>query len=43
MSETPWHTGPAPLLGEHNQEILTSEEIGYTAEETVILRERGVI
>lgn len=43
MSETPWQTGPAPLLGEHNQEVLTAEEVGYTPEETVILRERGVI
>ncbi len=43
MSETPWQTGPAPLLGEHNQEILTGGETGYTPEETVILRERGVI
>jgi crotonobetainyl-CoA:carnitine CoA-transferase CaiB-like acyl-CoA transferase len=43
MTETPWQTGPAPLLGEHNQEILTGAEIGYTPEETVVLRERGVI
>ena len=42
MSVTPWQTGPAPLLGQHNQEILTGGEIGYTPEETVILRERGI-
>ena len=43
MSETPWQTGPAPLLGEHNQEVLTGDDVGYTPEETVILRERGII
>lgn len=43
MSETPWQSAPAPLLGEHNQELLTGAEVGYTPEETVILRERGVV
>jgi crotonobetainyl-CoA:carnitine CoA-transferase CaiB-like acyl-CoA transferase len=43
MSATPWQTGPAPLLGEHNQQILAGDETDYTPEELVILRERGVI
>lgn len=43
MSATPWQTGPAPLLGEHNHALLTGDDIGYTSEETVILRERGII
>jgi crotonobetainyl-CoA:carnitine CoA-transferase CaiB-like acyl-CoA transferase len=33
--------GPAPLLGEHNEEVLT--ELGYGAEEIAALREQGVI
>jgi CoA:oxalate CoA-transferase len=42
MSETPLETGPAPTLGQHNQEVL-SEAMGYGREDLIILRERGVI
>ncbi len=40
MSETPLETGPAPLLGEHTQDVLL--DLGYSAEEAVVLRERGI-
>lgn len=43
MSATPWQTGRAPLLGEHNAEILAGDETGYEMADLVILRERGVI
>jgi crotonobetainyl-CoA:carnitine CoA-transferase CaiB-like acyl-CoA transferase len=43
MSESEWQTGRAPLLGEHNAEILTGDETGYEVADLVILRERGVI
>ena len=33
--------GPAPLLGEHNKEILT--EMGYSKEEINKLEENGII
>lgn len=42
MSETPLQTGPAPTLGQHNEEVL-SEAMGYQREELIILRERGII
>lgn len=43
MMETPWHLrSPAPLLGEHNQEVYC-ECLGYSNEELVRLREKGVI
>jgi len=43
LSSTPWQlTSPAPLLGEHTREILTGE-LGYTPDDIVRLRERGVI
>ncbi|MBI4639320.1 MAG: CoA transferase, partial [Candidatus Tectomicrobia bacterium] len=43
MSETPWQVRQAaPLLGEHNVEVYT-ERLGYTREDLVRLRERGVI
>lgn len=41
LNETPWQTGRAPLLGEHNEEIYG--RLGYTKEELVKLREEGVI
>ena len=43
LKETPWQcTSPAPLLGEHNEEIYC-KKLGYSREELVILSERGVI
>ncbi len=42
MSESPWEVRrPAPLLGQHNQEIL--QELGYGRDEAVRLRAQGVI
>jgi crotonobetainyl-CoA:carnitine CoA-transferase CaiB-like acyl-CoA transferase len=42
MSETPWQIKkPAPLLGQHNEEVLSDQ--GYSKEEIVILRQQGVI
>jgi crotonobetainyl-CoA:carnitine CoA-transferase CaiB-like acyl-CoA transferase len=41
MTETPWRKGRAPLLGEHNQEILGN--LGYSKDDLVKLRETGVI
>ncbi|MGE0540673.1 MAG: CaiB/BaiF CoA transferase family protein [Dehalococcoidia bacterium] len=42
MSRTPWQTGRAPLLGEHNETILC-DRLGYSREDLTILRDRGVI
>ena len=43
MMDTPWQLkSPAPLLGEHNEEIYC-QRLGYSGEELVKLRERGVI
>ena len=40
--ETPWDIRrPAPLLGEHNKEILS--ELGYIADEIVKLKACGII
>ena len=42
MSESPWKVRrPAPLLGQHNQEVL--EELGYSPQDLVRLRTQGVI
>ena len=42
MAETPWALRrPAPLLGQHNREVLT--ELGYTNEDLICLRQMGVI
>ncbi len=41
MSLTPWATGRAPLLGEHNGEVLG--RLGLGKEDLVRLRERGII
>ncbi len=41
MSETPWEVRrPAPILGQHNQEIL--QELGYSHEDVIRLRTQGV-
>jgi crotonobetainyl-CoA:carnitine CoA-transferase CaiB-like acyl-CoA transferase len=43
MSETPWQiTNPAPLLGQHNEEILCGR-LGYKREDLQDLRESGAI
>ena len=42
LSDTPASIRRAPLLGEHTSQVLT-EELGYTPEEVVILRQRNVI
>ena len=42
MSETPWQVkSPAPLLGQHNDEIL--DHLGYDREQIEKLRQQGVI
>jgi len=42
MSRTPWRvTRPAPLLGEHNQEVLGA--LGYSGKDLVLLRQQGAI
>jgi crotonobetainyl-CoA:carnitine CoA-transferase CaiB-like acyl-CoA transferase len=43
MSETPWQMkNPAPWLGEHNEDIYC-HRLGYSKDELVRLRERGVV
>jgi len=42
MSQTPLKQGRAPLLGEHNEEIL-GDRLGYSQEDLVRLRETGII
>ena len=43
MMETPWQLkNPAPLLGEHNEEVYC-QRLGYTKDDLVRLREQGVI
>lgn len=43
MMETPWQlTSPAPLIGQHNEEIYC-RRLGYTKDDLVRLKERGVI
>jgi crotonobetainyl-CoA:carnitine CoA-transferase CaiB-like acyl-CoA transferase len=42
MSETAWQAGRAPLLGEHNEEVY-GQLLGYSKEDLVMFRERGVI
>lgn len=43
LSETPAEVRlPPPLLGQHNQKVLT-ELLGYSAEDVSLLQERGVI
>ena len=40
--ETPWVTGRAPLLGEHNEEIFCNR-LGYSKQDLAKLKEYGVI
>jgi CoA:oxalate CoA-transferase len=42
LSQTPWQAGRAPLLGEHNEEILCGR-LGYTGEQLDRFRDEGVI
>jgi formyl-CoA transferase len=42
LSDSPFETHPAPLMGEHTDEVLTSLA-GYSADEVKGLRDRGVI
>jgi crotonobetainyl-CoA:carnitine CoA-transferase CaiB-like acyl-CoA transferase len=43
LSLTPWHVErPAPLLGEHNEEIYCGR-LGYTRQDLVVMRAEGVI
>jgi CoA:oxalate CoA-transferase len=43
MAESPWKLkSPAPLLGEHNEEVYC-HRLGYSREEMVRLGERGII
>jgi crotonobetainyl-CoA:carnitine CoA-transferase CaiB-like acyl-CoA transferase len=42
MSETPWQTGRAPLLGEDNEEIYCGR-LGYSREDLMRLRSQGII
>jgi crotonobetainyl-CoA:carnitine CoA-transferase CaiB-like acyl-CoA transferase len=41
LSETPWQSGRAPLLGEHTAELLTG--LGYTKDELTALSEKDII
>ncbi len=42
MIDTPWQLkSPAPLLGEHNEEVY-GKRLGYTKEDLVQLREQGI-
>ncbi len=41
MGETPWRPGRAPLLGEHNREVLCGR-LGYSTEDLVRMRQQGV-
>lgn len=43
LSKTPWHIErPAPLLGEHNEEVFCGQ-LGYTKQELVRMRAEGAI
>jgi formyl-CoA transferase len=42
LSDSPFETSAAPLMGEHTEDVLTSIA-GYTAEEVRELHNKGVI
>jgi formyl-CoA transferase len=42
LSDSPADAKPAPLFGEHNEEVLTTLA-GYTAEDVARLRAQGVL
>ena len=42
FGDTPGELRRAPLLGEHTVEVLT-EQLGYSKEDVVVLRQRGVV
>ncbi len=43
LSGTPWQiNSPAPLLGQHNEEILCNR-LGYTRQDLVVMRQSGII
>ncbi len=43
LSDSPWSLArPAPLLGEHNEDIFCSR-LGYTREDLVVLKQSGVV
>ena len=42
LSETPWHAGRAPLLGEHNRAVYV-DRLGYTPAQMVELTRAGII
>ncbi|MEE9262663.1 MAG: CoA transferase, partial [Dehalococcoidia bacterium] len=41
-SQGAWHVGPAPLLGQHNNEVFCGR-LGYSQEDLVVLRQMGAI
>jgi len=43
LSQTPWRVDrPAPLLGQHNEEILC-QQLGYSREDLVKMAQAGII
>ena len=43
MTETPWQVRmPAPLLGQHNQEVYC-DRLGYSKQDLMRMRETGII
>ena len=43
LSKTPWHVKrPAPLLGEHNEEVFC-RRLGYARQDLVVMRAEGVV
>ena len=42
LSETPWQAGRAPLLGEHNEEVLCGR-LGYSKQDLEKFKQEGVV